>query len=256
MKKTFCITSFLMILFTGAINLHSVIAQNTWLGLKGGLSIPSLQGGNTEQSKGYKSRFGPDFGIFGYKDLSDNWALQIELSYVSQGGIKKGIQALDPSMLSGLPVPEGTPLYANFKTEAIMNYIELPILAKYTIPLKKTYKFYIDGGPNFGYLVSAKTHTSGTSQIFLDPSGTQPLEIEGQPLPAQNFKAETDIKNDLKKMNVGITGGVGISRTLGPGDLVLDVRGSYGFINVQKDPVNGQNNTGCLVISLGYAIKI
>lgn len=252
MKKTLFIVLFLLTFFTGTFYLKRANAQNTWLGVKGGLSIPSLQGGNTEQTEGYKSRFGPDFGIFGYKDLSDHWAIQVELSYVSQGGIKKGIQVLDPTMLTGLPVPEGTTLYANFKSEAIMNYIELPILAKYTIPLKKTYKFYIDGGPNFGYLVSAKNQTSGTSQIYLDPAGQQPVPD----VPAQDFKAETDIKNDLKKMNVGITGGVGISRTLGPGDLILDVRGSYGFIKVQKDPANGQNNTGCLVISLGYAIKI
>jgi len=251
-KRFFIINVILLISFAGFLNLNRASAQDTWLGVKGGLSIPSLQGGNNEISKGYKSRFGPDFGIFGYKDFSDHWAIQVELSYVSQGGIKKGIQALDPTLLTGLPVPQGIPLYANFKNEAIMNYLELPVLAKYTIPLKKTYKFYIDGGPNFGYLVSGKTQTSGTSQIFLDPSGQQPITE----IPAQSFKAETDIKDQLKKMNVGITGGVGISRTLGPGDLVLDVRGSYGFISVQKDPENGQNNTGCLVISLGYAIKI
>lgn len=256
MKNSLFFALMLLILSTGALNLNRANAQNTWMGIKGGLSIPSLQGGNTEQSKGYKSRFGPDFSIFGYHNFSDHWALQVELSYVSQGGVKKGTQSIDPTMLTGLPVPEGTPLYANFKTEAIMNYIELPLLAKYTIPLKETCKFYIDGGPNFGYLANAKTKTSGTSQIFLDPAGTQPLEIEGQPLPARNFKAETDIKNDLKKMNIGITGGVGISKLLGPGDLVFDVRGSYGFVYVQKDPVNGRNNTGCLVISLGYAIKI
>jgi hypothetical protein len=253
MKKIFFfITVIILISFTGVINLKSANAQDTWLGVIGGLSIPSLQGGNTEQSKGYKSRFGPDFGILLDHSLSERFAIQIELSYVSQGGIKKGIQALDPTMLTGLPVPEGTPLYANFKNEAIMNYIELPVLAKYFMPLKKTYNFYIDGGPNFGYLVSGKTKTSGTSQIYLDAKGQNPITE----IPAQSFKAETDIKNDLKKMNVGITGGVGISKPLGPGDLILDVRGSYGFIDVQKDPVNGKNNTGCLVISVGYAIKI
>jgi len=57
-------------------------------------------------------------------------------------------------------------------------------------------------------------------------------------------------------MNIGITGGISISRTWGPGDLILDLRGSFGFTNVQKGPANGKNNTGCFVISLGYAIKI
>ena len=166
------------------------------------------------------------------------------------------MQILEPSMLSGLPVPEGTSLYANFKSEAIMNYIELPLLAKYNIPVNSKCKLYIDAGPNFGYLVVGKNNTSGMSQIYLDLAGTMPLSVEGQPLPAQDFKADTDIKNDLKKMNVGFTGGVGLARNLGPGDIIFDLRGSYGFIKVQKDSANGQNNTGCLVISVGYALKI
>jgi hypothetical protein len=252
MKRTVLITSFLLIFFTGAVNLNIASAQYTWLGVKGGLSIPSLQGGNTEQSQGYKSRTGPDFGIMVYHDYSVHFALQVELSYVSQGGIKKGMQVLDPAMLTGLPVPPGTTLYANFENEAIMNYIELPLLAKYKLPFSGKNIFYVDAGPNFGYLVSAKTKTSGSSLIYLDPVGQQPVPD----VPVQDFNSETDIKNDLKQMNVGITGGVGISRTIGPGDLILDVRGSYGFTNVQKDSANGQNHTGCLVISLGYAIKI
>lgn len=256
MKKTIYTASILMTLLIGMIQPTHAIAQEIWLGIKGGLSIPELSGGNTPQSKGYKSRTGPDFGFLAYHDLSDHFALQVELSYVSQGGVKKGVQILNPSMLTGLPVPAGTPLYANFKTEAIMNYLEIPLLVKYTIPVFKTHRFYIDAGPNFGYLVNAKTKSSGVSQIYLDQAETQPVGVGGQPLPAQDFKAETDIKSDLKKMNIGITGGAGISRTWGPGDLILDLRGSYGFTNVQKDPVNGKNNTGCLVISLGYAIKM
>jgi len=256
MKNYFLTTSILTILILGLSTQNRVIAQNTWFGVKGGLSIPELGGGNTPQSKGYKSRTGPDFGIFAYRNISDHFALQVELEYVSQGGIKKGVQEIDASMLTGLPLPTGTPLFANYKTEAIMNYLELPLLAKYTIPIFKTHEFYIVAGPNFGYLVNAKTKTKGTSQLFFDQAETQPVEIGGQPLPAQDFNAETDIKNDLKKMNIGITGGIGISRKYGPGHLILNLRGSYGFTNVQKDPINGKNNTGCLVISLGYAIKI
>ena len=158
-------------------------------------------------------------------------------------------------MLSGIPIPEGTTLYANFKNVAIMNYLEIPLLAKYSFKVLKTHLLYIDAGPNFGYLLNAKTKTSGMSQIFTDPQGT-PLTVGGQPIPAQDFKSETDIRNDLKKVNIGITGGAGISRKFGPGEVILDLRGSFGFTNVQKDPVNGKNNTGCLVFSVGYAIQI
>jgi hypothetical protein len=255
MKNTLFAAS-TMILFLNFANLtKEARAQDCWLGVKAGLSIPDLKGGTTPQSVGYTSRTGPDFGLLAYKNLSEHFALQAELSYVSQGGVKKGIQVLDPAMLTGISVPPGISLYARFKNKAIMNYLELPLLAKYSFKIFKTHLLYVDAGPNFGYLLNAKTKTSGKSQIFIDQSGT-PLTIEGQPLPEQDFTVETDIRNDLKKINIGITGGVGVSRTFGPGDLILDLRGSYGFTNVQKDPANGKNNTGCLVISLGYAIPL
>ena len=55
---------------------------------------------------------------------------------------------------------------------------------------------------------------------------------------------------------MGLTGGIGIAQTFGNGDFFIDIRGYYGFINIQKDPINGKNNTGALVWSLGYALKI
>lgn len=255
MKITF-FTVLTIILFTvlSSVN-NKAFAQDSWFGIKAGLSIPDLKGGNTPQSTGYKSSTGPDFGLLAYKNLSEHFALQAELSYVSQGGVKKGIQSLDPTMLPGISVPTGIALYARFKNQAIMNYLEIPLLTKYSFKVFKTHLLYINAGPNVGYLLNAKTKTSGKSQIFIDKSGT-PLTVEGQPLPEQDFTAKTDISNDLKKINIGVAGGVGISRTWGPGDLILDLRGSYGFTNVQKDPVNGKNNTGCLVISLGYAILL
>jgi hypothetical protein len=258
MKKKTLITVLLLLIFSTVQNPNNLFAQNSYIGLQGGLSIPSLKGGNSEQSKGYKSRLGPDLGIFYDMSFANHFGLRVAAAYVGQGGIKEGIQPIPEGSLSGsgLPVPEGTILYANFKNEAILNYIEVPVLAQYSFDIKKLFKLYIDLGPYIGFLVEAKTKSTGSSQLFVDNAGTIPLTIMGQPLPPVDFNTTTDIKKDINTINLGISGGIGISKTLGPGELILDARGSYGLTYIQKDSKNGNNHTGCLVISLGYALKI
>ncbi len=256
MKKQYFIFAAIIILIINSQNSGLLFAQDVSIGVQGGLSIPSLKGGNSEQSKGYKSRFGPDFGVFTGLSLSKHFGLQVNVSYVAQGGVKKGIQPIPQGNLDpNLPVPTGTIIYGDYKNVAILNYIEIPILIKYSFDLGKLFKLYIDAGPNTGFLVEAKTKTSGTSQLFIDNSGT-PLTVGGQALPAVDFSHETDIKSDINVLNFGLAGGLGISTKLGPGDIILDGRGSFGLTPIQKDPKNGNNRTGCLVISLGYAIKI
>jgi hypothetical protein len=76
------------------------------------------------------------------------------------------------------------------------------------------------------------------------------------PLPAQSFDANTNITSDINKFNFGINGGLGVGQNLGNGNLFLDIKGYYGFLNIQKNPVNGKNNSGALVVSVGYAVKI
>jgi hypothetical protein len=75
-------------------------------------------------------------------------------------------------------------------------------------------------------------------------------------LPPQNFDQTTDITSDIKTVNTGITGGIGISSQILNGEVILDIRGSYGFTNIQKNSLNGKNNTGGLVVTIGYSYNI
>ncbi|MDR3665363.1 MAG: porin family protein [Ignavibacteriaceae bacterium] len=225
------------------------------LGIKGGLSVPQLSGGNTEQSQGYKTRLGPNFGVFGNIALTPNFSLQLEAFYASQGGKKTGIQPIDPSSVP-LPIPAGVNLYADFSNEAVLNYLEIPLIAKYSFSLSSLFSAYVDAGPYVGFLLNAKTITSGTSSLYVDKNGT-PLVIEGfAAIPPQNFDQTTTITSDIKTLNTGITGGFGIARPIMYGEIILDIRGSYGFTNIQKNSINGKNNTGSLVVTLGYSYNI
>ena len=157
-------------------------------------------------------------------------------------------------------VPPGLNLYANYNNETALNYLEIPLLARYTFDLAGTLglsRVYVDAGPYVGFLLSAKNTTGGMSSIYLDKSGT-PLLLPpaGQPLPPLDFTASTDVKSDIQKLNTGITGGIGLARTFGPGDLILDARGAYGLRDIQTDPKNGKNNTGSFVLAVGYELRI
>jgi len=237
-----------------------VRGQNLYLGVKGGWSLPELSGGTNEISKDWTSRSAFNFGVLGYDNLSDRVSLQVEINWASQGGRKNGLQPLSQGAITFLP--SGMTFYADFKNEAILNYLEIPVTLKYTVIKTRSQRFYIDAGPYAGYLSSARNKTSGSSSIFTDKNGTvvmipNPQDVTQYiPLPAQNFDANTGITSDINRFNVGINGGIGVGQILGNGDLFLDVKGYYGFLNIQKNAINGKNNTGALVVSIGYALKI
>jgi hypothetical protein len=53
------------------------------------------------------------------------------------------------------------------------------------------------------------------------------------------------------------TGGAGIAKPLGARNRIFfDARFEYGFINIQKYKEDGKNNTGNVLLSLGYACRL
>lgn len=247
MKKLFIV--FLVFGFIAT----SLFAQPLFLGVKGGLSIPELQGGGTPQSEGYSSRLAPNFGAYINYELNSYFSFQAEVLFSGQGGVRNGMQAI--GNVSNLPVPPNTSLYANFDNETRLNYLEIPVLIKYNFS-KSTSGIYVDAGPYLGILLNAKTETSGNSNIYLDPSGSTLLTVNGYPVPPQDFNAETDNYSEINKVNVGITGGIGLGMPIGSSVLYLDLRVAYGFIPIQADKENGSNHTGALYLTIGYSFKI
>ena len=233
----------------------SLPAQVTAIGVNGGISVPQLRSsGNNEISEGYESRLAAVFGGFADVGITQQFSIKAAVNYTGQGGKRKGMQPVTaiPPDLSQL-LPPGTMLYADFQNEAILNYLEIPVTAKFTWGDKL--KYYINAGPYAGILLSATQKTEGTSQLYLDRAGTQPLGIQGQPMPAQSFKADTDIKQDINPINFGLTGGIGLTYPAGgAGEIILDARGGYGLTSIQKDTkANGKSHTGGLFLTLGYA---
>ena len=230
------------------------------IGLRAGSSIPDLRdNGGNELSKGWSSRVAPYFGASAELEVTPAFSVQAEVAYAAQGGVKDGLQPIITD-LSALGVPPGVTLYARFKNTAKLDYVEIPVLAKYH--LCPAHRLFVGAGPYVGFLLSAKTVTRGQSSIYMDPQGRQPLVFppgspyEGQPVPPQDFGATTDGKADLHAFNWGLQAGAGYDLPAGPGVVSLEVRGGLGLANLQKDTAtNGKNVTGNLVLALGYGMR-
>lgn len=230
-------------------------AAQIHIGAKGGISIPNLKGDN-EQSKGYTSRLGSYAGIAANFQLSKYFSLQPEINFSPQGGQRKGMQSVPSDAINGITLPPGTTLYANFKNTTILNYIEIPVLAKLTLGHNKL-TYYICAGPHMAFLIEAKTKTDGSSLLYLDAGGTIPLMLNGNSFPTVSFNGDTDIKESIKTINTGLQGGLGLQYHLGPGNIFAEGRAILGLTDIQTNPErDGKNKTGSLVIAAGYLIKI
>ncbi len=234
-------------------------AQNFSLGARGGISIPNLSAGGSQQNPlntGYKSRFGADAAIFSEHHFSSLFSIEAMLEYSSQGGKKDGMQAFTtpPEMAAMFPAGQAPQyLYANYNSEAKLNYLLVPVLAKFSwrIARNTPLEIYADAGPFAGFLVSAHQVTSGSSVIYLDQQGQQPIS----PGP-QSFDANNNIKDQLNTFNFGVSGNVGLIYGAGRSRILIEGGGNYGFLNIQKGTANGKNNTGAATVDIGYTYLI
>jgi hypothetical protein len=251
--KNSCNYWFFLLFFAPAL---AVNGQNFALGVRGGLSIPNLSTASGEQNplnSGYKSRVGPQYGLSLEDRISTTFSLQVLAEYSSQGGKKNGLQAFPTPAQVAEEFPAGqapTYLYANFNSTAKLNYLMIPVLAKFGWNLGQSpFRFYVDAGPFVSFLLSAKQVTTGQSEFYTDPSGTQPL-----PGGAQSFNKTTDIKDQLHSSNLGAEANAGLIYNIGKSSVFVEGGGNYGFLNIQKGSANGKNNTGAACVVVGYSI--
>jgi len=251
----------LAIIFTVVAGAYAQTDERAnYFGVRAAVSIPNIVGGGDQEiTRDYKSRVAANFGAYAELGLTKKLSVQIEADYASQGGKRNGVQPIT-SPIPGLPaLPPGSYFYGDFKNTAYLNYIETPVMLKYTLKPGAKRSFYVLGGPYFGFLVNAKTKTSGSSTIYLDRNRT-PLLLPplGQPLPPISFDAETDVTDSINRFNIGLTGGGGVKfKANGSNYFFVEARGAYGLRPIQKDTLNnGNSHTGNLLISFGYAFKL
>jgi hypothetical protein len=233
----------------------TAFAADFRFGVHGGISIPNLRGKDTEIfTQGFTSRKGPTFGLTADFPLAGSISLAVDLNFTSQGGQRAGMQPITMELPGELPIPPGTILFADFDNETILDYVEVPVLARYTFG--RTVRGFLDVGPYAGYLVRAKAVTAGTSALYLDLAGTMPIVIPPATDPlVVDLGAETDVRDSLMKFNVGLAGGAGFEVPLGRGDLIVEARFQLGLTTIQKHPeTDGHTQTGAILVTVGYVL--
>lgn len=243
--KTILLIAFLLYHLSPVAQFH--------IGARTGINIPALNG-NNEQTGEYNSRLDIYGGLFVNFRINSSLYLQPEVNFSPQGGKRKGMQPVPPDVIRKLNLVPGTTLYANIKSTILLNYIEIPVLVKLILGEKFRYYEYL--GPYIAFLTEAKTIRSGYSQLFLDSKGVIPLMVNGSPS-SLSFNNETDINSNVKTINTGFQGGLGLEYPLGPGIIFLEGRAIIGVTNIQTHPGSyGRNQTSSLAFTAGFFVKI
>jgi hypothetical protein len=226
------------------------------IAFKSGVSIPNLTSGSNANpiNSGYSSRVGADEAVQAEFHLSKHFSIEPGLEYSQQGAKRNGVQAfaVPANMMDQFPSAQEPPyLYADYKSTVKINYLMLPVLAKYRFAINKHFGAYAAAGPFASVVLSAKNITSGTSNIYLDEQFTQPVTSD-----PQSFDDKENIRKDLHHYNAGVSANAGINYNVGRGSLFIEGGGNYGFVDIQKDGSNGKNKTGAGMIDLGYQFRI
>ena len=169
-------------------------ANSQTIGVKAGLNVSNL-GGDSEDTE---SRFGYHAGVFYNLKINDVLGFQPEVVYSSQGA-----QSEDDSDL-----------------KIVYNYVNVPLMLKYYF----TENFNIQGGPQFGFLTSAK---------------------------AKYEDDDADLKDFLETFDMGV--GLGLGYEINK--LQFVARYNYGLTNTISDSGDEKFPNRVIQVGIGYILS-
>ena len=197
-------------LFLGLGLVAGTFAFAQTFGIKGGMNVSSLS--NDANLDDSKSKIGFNAGVFMNAPLAESFSIQPELLYTQYGS--KGNYTI-----------AGT----KYSSSQKLDYVAVPVMFQYNA----TPAFYLEAGPEFGFMVSAK------NKIKNESNG--------------NTISESDnYKDDLNKFNFGVGLGAGYYFTPNIG---LTARYVAGFTDIAKDRPNGSDAVKNNVFQVGLAYK-
>ena len=183
----------ILVAVIAVITMVSVNAQTSF-GAKAGLNVANLSG----DISNHESFVGFNVGFFVEITLADSFFLQPELLFSTQGTTIK-----DP-LFDVFFLNDGFNL----------NYINLPIMFKYDV----ANRFYLEAGPQIGFLVAAKL-------------------------------ADEDAKDDFETTDFGANFGLSYGFTE---KLFGQARYNIGLSNIAKDSEGDKISNAVMSFSLGY----
>lgn len=199
-------------LFLGAAIAMSSLAFAQQFGIKAGMNVSSV---STEESLSDQgSKIGFNAGVFMNAPLATNFSIQPELLYSQMGDKYDTTMPISGDKISG---------------SRHLDYITLPVMFQYNA----TPAFYLEAGPEFGLLVSAKDKAKN------ETTNTTIAESE-------------NYKDDLNGFNVGLGLGAGYYFTPNVG---ITARYVAGLTDIAKDRPEGSDSAKNNVFQVGLAYK-
>ena len=204
------------------------------IGLKGGVNHANISTANFTQSflPAFKNNKSITYGAVVEYGITDAFAIQSELNFIKKGFvIREGIDL----NLWNIPVPVGV------KATTDLNYVEMPLLAKYKVGAG-VLGAYIAAGPTFGYATGGKFKTSANFLVDINLVST-PINLDAL---------------NINRFEVGGAVGAGVTLNVGGSQLFVDGRYTHGFTKLDNLPIvdvdfknKGFALTGGFLIPLG-----
>lgn len=196
-------------LFLGLSIAASSLVFSQQFGIKGGMNVSSISDDGYDDTKSKVGYYG---GVFVNIPASESFSIQPEVIYSNLGSEVKGT---------------GTVLGNSYSQKLNLNYITVPVMFQY----KATPQFYLEAGPEFGFLVSADSKTTWNNS-------TSTAELD---------------KDNFNNFNMGVGLGAGFDITKNVG---INARYVAGFSDVTKpssDPsTNAKNKNNTFQVGLNF----
>ena len=190
-----CLLVLALFLMTPALQ-----AQGTSFGLRAGINSATVDisdgSGLTVEPD---SRIGIDIAAVLNLGITDAFSVQPELHFIQKGYMFEFDFFGD-----------------KVEQDVTLNYVEVPILAKYAFG-SETFMGFVEAGPSVGFGLNGNVKTS-------DGQMEEEEDI--------NFGSEED---ELKALDIGVAFGAGVGVPVGPGQLFLDVRYQLGLSNISNE---------------------
>ena len=183
------------------------------LGVKAGLNLANLSGDDISDTD---ARTGFAGGLFFMYQFNDMFAIQPEAYYTMKGATDKGT-------IEGF----------TYEAEMKLDYIEIPLLLKFLIPIKDSgVRPSIFAGPSIGFNMSAKSKIEAGGQTF-----------------------EEDIE-DVASTDFGLVFGGGIGFPVGNGELGLDIRYILGLSTIDDSAEKADIKNSVINFNLYYGFSL
>ena len=196
-------------------------------GVKAGMNVASLSKDATLEDQ--KSKIGFNAGVFATIPLASSFSIQPEILY-NDLGAKSVYKYSTGNETNGVKTKN------SYSTN--LGYVAVPVMFQYNfVP-----NFYVEAGPEFGFLVGAKE--KGDSEVTTYVGGTATT--------ATKSYSESINKDYLNTFNFGIGLGAGYYFT---DNIGITARYTAGITDVAKDRPNGSDKVKNNVFQVGLAYK-